>query len=178
MPLGSCRRPRLPILAATGRFAAGIMVSASHNPAEDNGLKVLDTTGLKLDDDVEDELEALVLRADELPGVDPAASGARSTPTSCSTTTWRTGRRSRPLVDGDGLHVVLDTANGAAWQVGPRILRATGARVTVIHDAPDGDNINRGCGATEPASLMAAVRSAWRRRRVRAGWRRRPLCGR
>ena len=57
-------------------FAAGIMVSASHNPAEDNGLKVLDASGLKLDDDLEDELEALILRADELPGV--AAGGDRA----------------------------------------------------------------------------------------------------
>jgi phosphoglucosamine mutase len=53
--------------------------------------------------------------------------------------------------------VVLDTANGAAYRVGPAILRATGARVTVIHDAPDGDNINRDCGATHPESLMEAV---------------------
>jgi phosphoglucosamine mutase len=55
---------------------------------------------------------------------------------------------------------VLDTANGAAHRVAPHILRATGARVTVIHDAPDGDNINRACGATEPGSLVAAVRGA------------------
>ena len=67
--------PALAFLAADGDFAAGIMVSASHNPAEDNGLKVLDPRGLKLDDDVEDELEAAVLRADELPGVAPGSIG-------------------------------------------------------------------------------------------------------
>jgi phosphoglucosamine mutase len=54
--------------------------------------------------------------------------------------------------------VVLDTANGAAHRIGPDLLRATGARITVIHDHPDGDNINLGCGATDPASLAAAVR--------------------
>ena len=72
---GSCPTPALAFLAADGDFAAGIMVSASHNPAEDNGLKVLDPRGLKLDDDVEDELEAAVLRADELPGVAPGSIG-------------------------------------------------------------------------------------------------------
>ena len=66
--VGVVPTPALAYLAGTGAFAAGIMVSASHNPAEDNGLKVLDPSGLKLDDDLEDELEALVLRADELPG--------------------------------------------------------------------------------------------------------------
>jgi phosphoglucosamine mutase len=63
-------------------------------------------------------------------------------------------------VDASGLHVVLDTANGAAFRVAPEILRATGATVTVIHDAPDGDNINRASGATAPASLADAVRAA------------------
>jgi len=157
--VGVVPTPALAYLAGNGHFAAGIMVSASHNPAEDNGLKVLDPSGLKLDDDLEDELESLVLRADELPGVPPAEIGR--------------GVHARHLLDGyvahrmalaaavngAGVHVVLDTANGAAWQVAPEILRATGARVTVIHDAPDGDNINRGCGATQPESLMAAVQT-------------------
>ncbi len=73
--VGIVPTPALAFLAADGDFAAGIMVSASHNPAEDNGLKVLDPRGLKLDDDVEDELEAAVLRADELPGVAPGSIG-------------------------------------------------------------------------------------------------------
>ena len=69
------------------------MVSASHNPAEDNGLKVLDPSGLKLDDDLEDELEALILRADELPGAAPGGDRAwRATPRRCSSATSRTGR--------------------------------------------------------------------------------------
>jgi phosphoglucosamine mutase len=157
--VGVVPTPALAFLAGSGGFAAGIMVSASHNPAEDNGLKVLDPHGLKLDDDDEDELEALVLRADELQGVAPGAIGR--------------GVHARELLDryvahrsglagavhAEGLHVVLDTANGAAFEVGPAVLRATGARVTVIHDRPDGDNINRGCGATDPASLADAVRA-------------------
>src|SRR5829696_10068702 len=71
--LGVCPTPALAHLVPAGGFGAGIMVSASHNPAADNGLKVLDVSGLKLDDPLEDELEALIWRADELPG--PANNG-------------------------------------------------------------------------------------------------------
>jgi phosphoglucosamine mutase len=157
--VGVVPTPALAFLAGAGEYEAGIMVSASHNPAEDNGLKVLDPSGLKLDDDLEDELESLILRADELPAAAPGEIG-RAVPSAALLeryTAHRTALAQR--VDGAGLHVVLDAANGAAYRVAPEILRATGARVTVIHDAPDGDNINHDCGATHPESLMAAVRA-------------------
>jgi phosphoglucosamine mutase len=156
--VGVVPTPALAFLAGNGAFAAGIMVSASHNPAEDNGLKVLDPNGFKLDDDLEEELEALVMRADELPGVEPSRLGRAvdATPIIEQYVAHRTALAS--AVRATGLHIVLDTANGAAHKVAPSILRSTGARVTVIHDRPDGDNINRGCGATAPESLMAAVR--------------------
>ncbi|HEY3334857.1 MAG TPA: phosphoglucosamine mutase [Candidatus Limnocylindrales bacterium] len=155
--VGVVPTPALAFLAGDGQFKAGIMVSASHNPAEDNGLKVLDPSGQKLADDAEEDLEALVLRADELPGVTPARIG-RAVDASGLLQTYVASRMALATrVVAGGLHVVLDTAHGAAYRVGPEILRATGARVTVIHDAPDGDNINRGCGATDPASLAAAV---------------------
>ena len=156
--VGVVPTPALAFLAGSGEFAAGIMVSASHNPAEDNGLKVLDPNGLKLDDDLEDELEALILRAEELPGVEPDRLG-RAVNAAALLEQYLAHRTAlAAAVHATGLHVVLDTANGAAHHVAPAILRATGARVTVIHDGPDGDNINRGCGATAPESLMAAVR--------------------
>ncbi|MEO5964361.1 MAG: phosphoglucosamine mutase, partial [Candidatus Limnocylindrales bacterium] len=157
--VGVVPTPALAFLAGAGHFGAGIMVSASHNPAEDNGLKVLDPSGQKLPDDAEDELEALVLRADELPGVAPAGIG-RAVDASELLDRYVADRlRLAERIGAAGIHVVLDAANGAAYRVGPAILRATGARVTVIHDAPDGDNINRGCGATDPASLAEAVRA-------------------
>jgi phosphoglucosamine mutase len=157
--VGVVPTPALAFVAGNGRFAAGIMVSASHNPAEDNGLKVLDPQGLKLDDDVEDELEATILRADELPGVPPAAIG-RTVDASDLLEQYVAHRAGLAAgVAAHGLHVVLDAANGAAFRVAPRILAETGARITVIHDDPDGDNINRGCGATEPGSLADAVRA-------------------
>jgi phosphoglucosamine mutase len=155
--VGVVPTPALAFLAGEGGFAAGIMVSASHNPAEDNGLKVLDPSGQKLADDAEEDLEALVLRADELPGVPPTGIG-RAVDASGLIERYvahRTGLAA--AIPASGLHVVLDAANGAAYRVGPEIVRATGARVTVIHDQPDGDNINRGCGATDPESLAEAV---------------------
>ena len=157
--VGVVPTPALAFLAGTGDFAAGIMVSASHNPAEDNGLKVLDPRGLKLDDDVEDELEAVILRADELPGVPPGGIGREVDARGLLDRYLAHRSGLARAVRGSGLHVVLDAANGAAHRVGPELLRATGARVTVIHDAPDGDNINRECGATHPASLAEAVRA-------------------
>lgn len=155
--VGVVPTPALAFLAGEGEFAAGIMVSASHNPAEDNGLKVLDPRGLKLDDDVEDELEAVILRADELPGVPPERLGRslEAAPLLERYVAHRRGLADR--VDASRLHVVLDVANGAASGVAPEILRATGALVTVIHDEPDGDNINRDCGATHPEAVAAAV---------------------
>ncbi len=157
--VGVVPTPALAFLADSGDFAAGIMVSASHNPAEDNGLKVLDPRGMKLADDIEDGLETAVLRADELASVAPGQVG-RTVDGSALLGRYVAHRSELAArVDAGGLHVVLDAANGAGYRVGPEIIRATGARVTVIHDRPDGDNINRGCGATDPASLMDAVRA-------------------
>jgi phosphoglucosamine mutase len=155
--VGVVPTPALAFVTGDPEFAAGIMVSASHNPAEDNGLKVLDPRGLKLDDDLEDDLEAVILRADELPGVAPGMIG-RAVGAQGLLDRYLAHRVAlAAAVRGSGLHIVLDAANGAAHRVGPDLLRATGARVTVIHDSPDGDNINRECGATHPASLAEAV---------------------
>ena len=149
--------PALAFLASGDGISAGIMVSASHNPAEDNGLKVLDGAGLKLEDAVEDELEQLIWGADELDAVRPEAVGraidARSRLGAYTAHREALGRSIRAV----GRRVVLDCANGSGSAVAPRILAATGATVEAIHDAPDGWNINRGCGATDPASLAAAV---------------------
>jgi len=149
--------PALAFLAGSGRFAAGIMVSASHNPADDNGLKVLDERGLKLDDVVEDELEALIWRADELGGVANHELG-RALDASALVGEYLAHRLALARrIDARGLHIVLDCANGAGGAVAPTILAATGARVEVIHNDPDGTNINLDAGAMAPASLARAV---------------------
>ncbi len=123
----------------------------------------------------------------------PSSSSSSPRPgTGAPTPTVRTSRRSQPTppsadayVDAsplarstvatlDGLDVVLDCANGAGFEFGPRVLRAAGARVHVLHADPDGHNINDGCGSTYPESLQRAVVGAGRRARARARRRRRP----
>src|SRR4051794_24380708 len=156
--IGVVPTPALAYLAREGPFVAGIMVSASHNPAEDNGLKVLDGDGLKLDDALEDELEAMIWRADELPGAPPNELGRTIDARDVVDRYVNHRLGLARAIDARGLRVVVDTANGSAFSVAPQILAATGATVEVIHAAPDGRNINAGCGATHPESLAAAVR--------------------
>jgi phosphoglucosamine mutase len=154
--VGTVPTPALAFLAGRG-FDAGIMVSASHNPAEDNGLKVLDRQGLKLDDAVEDELEQLIWRADELASV-PSEQLGRAIEAGALLDGYRAHRLGLAAGIGcEGLRVVLDCANGSGGIVGPEILAATGATVEVIHNDPDGSNINLRAGATAPAALAAAV---------------------
>jgi len=148
--------PALAFLAGTGSFAAGVMVSASHNPADDNGLKVLDSRGLKLDEPAEDALEQLIWRAEELGGPRNAGIGqVRDAPALVDG--YRADRLRLAAATPCDLHIVLDCANGAGGVTAPEILAATGARVDVIHNDPDGVNINDGCGATAPASLAREV---------------------
>lgn len=155
--VGVVPTPALAFLAADGDDAAGIMVSASHNPAEDNGLKVLDGAGLKLDDAVEDELEQLIWRSDELAGAAPDRLGtivdARDRIGRYLAHREGLARRT----DASGLRIIVDCANGSASSVAARILGATGAAIEVINDRPDGLNINLRCGATDPAGLAARV---------------------
>jgi phosphoglucosamine mutase len=155
--VGVVPTPALAFLTADGPDAAGIMVSASHNPAEDNGLKVLDGAGLKLDDAVEDELEQLIWRSDELVG---APHDVLGTIVDARDRIARYVSHREALartIDASGLRIVLDCANGSASAVAGQIIGATGARVEVINDRPDGLNINLRCGATDPAGLAARV---------------------
>jgi phosphoglucosamine mutase len=154
---GCVPTPALAFLAGTGEFAAGIMVSASHNPAEDNGLKVLDRSGLKLDDSVEDEIEQLIWRTEELGSVGNAEMGRTVLATALLDRYLEHRLGLARSIDAAGLRLVVDCANGSGGMVGPRILAATGATVEVIHNEPDGININVGSGATAPASLAAEV---------------------
>jgi phosphoglucosamine mutase len=155
--VGVVPTPALAFLAKSGPYRAGIMVSASHNPADDNGLKVLDADGLKLDDSIEDELEDLIWGEAELGGVTNAMLGRRI---DAEDTVERYLDHRRGLagsIDASGLHIVLDGANGSGGAAGHRILGATGARVEAINVDPDGVNINVESGATSPGALAREV---------------------
>lgn len=144
----------LAFLAKLPEFVAGAVISASHNPAPDNGIKFFDSDGLKLADEVEDEIERL-MRGNGLPRPTEAGIG-------------RVGDR-RDLVDVyvgrlltyapslSGMKVALDCANGATYRVAPKVFQAAGAQVDVLFAEPDGTNINAGCGSTDPRALQRAV---------------------
>jgi len=153
---GTLPTPALAFLAGSGDFGAGIMVSASHNPAEDNGLKVLDARGMKLDDDREDALEALIWRSEELGGPRNAGIG-RVCDAPDLLERYRSARLGLAGTIQTDLRIVLDCANGAGGIAAPEILAATGATVEVIYNQPDGVNINVECGATAPAALAREV---------------------
>ena len=155
--VGVVPTPALAFLAGQGDFDAGIMVSASHNPADDNGLKVLDRDGLKLDDGIEDELEQLIWRAEELGGVTNGDLGVAIDAGGLLERYLEHRLRLARTIDARGLRIVLDCANGSGCVVGPEILAATGASLEVIHADPDGANINVRSGATAPENLAEAV---------------------
>ena len=148
--------PGLALLARIGSFDLGVMLSASHNPAEDNGIKVFSGEGEKLSDAVELEIEARLRAAPEAavegpaPELDPELEKAY-----LEYLIDEVGRGLRL----DGVRLVLDCANGGASRVAPRVLGRLGAQVTAICAEPDGGNINRGCGATSTALLQQEVRS-------------------
>ncbi len=149
----------------TGALAAdfGVMLSASHNPAPDNGIKFFARGGLKLPDAVEDEIErSLGAQPGSGPGRLPAAGFGRVTDASAEIDRYLTHLLSTlPEPGGDtplnGMRVVVDCAHGAAFDVAPRLLRRAGAEVVTIGAEPDGDNINSGCGSTSLGALSAAV---------------------
>ena len=139
----------------------GVVLSASHNPAPDNGVKIFARGGLKLPDDVEERIEAQMARGTG--GVPEAGFGRvrdadgeaeRYLAHLLASVGADGGAAARPLA---GFRVVVDCAHGAAYQIAPRLLREAGAEVTAIGVEPDGLNINQGCGSTSLGALRAAV---------------------
>ncbi|MGM5482760.1 MAG: phosphoglucosamine mutase [Nanobdellota archaeon] len=137
---------------------AGIVISASHNPAEDNGIKFFDNNGYKLSDEVESEIEKLAL-SDNL---DTKAYTGKNVGKAyriddASGRYIEFAKNSVKNIKLDGIKVVLDCANGAAYRVAPLIFRELGADVFVYGNNPDGLNINKGCGALHPEVIRDAV---------------------
>jgi len=153
--VGVLPTPAVAYLTAAYRADLGVMISASHNPMPDNGIKIFGPGGHKLDDDAEDRIEELVAQG---PGLRPVGAQIGRV------------RRAHDALDRyldhivaaagtrlDGLTVVVDCANGAAFAAAPRAYAAAGARVIAINAEPDGLNINDGCGSTHLDQLRSAV---------------------
>ena len=155
--LGVVTTPCL-VHASGAADGAGIMVSASHNPAPDNGLKVV-MAGRKIDDEIEDELERLIDDPSGIPLLANAALG-RVRPDRGAITAYRRHLAEIAGEAFEGLRLGIDCANGSASVIAPELFRSLGAEVTVLFDAPDGTNINDGCGSTHPERLAETVSAA------------------
>ena len=158
--LGVLPTPGVAHLAALQQVPAA-MISASHNPFADNGIKLFAAGGRKLTDEVEEQIEAELVRVSaHIDG--PRPQGRDVGPVRLDPDGVATYRAhlSSAGIEGrrlDGLRVVIDAANGAASGLAEAILTDLGAEVTAIHQDPDGTNINDGCGSTHPADLQRAV---------------------
>jgi phosphoglucosamine mutase len=156
--LGVCSTPAVAFLAPDLGAQAGAVISASHNPAEYNGIKFFGSTGYKLPEKIEAQIEDIVQGDD---GPRPAGRGIGRT-LRVSDAGDRYVRHLLGLANGslDGMRVIVDCANGAASWSGPEVFRRLGASVLPINDRPDGWNINKGCGATMPEVVALAVADA------------------
>ena len=157
--LGVIATPGVAYLVKSERASAGVMISASHNPALDNGIKFFGGDGYKLDDERELEIEALLdAKEDDLPR--PSAEGLGTL------MDYPEGLRKYQQylvstgLDLDGMKVALDTANGAASTSARQVFADLGARLTVIGENPDGLNINLNVGSTHPEKLQETVRES------------------
>ncbi len=158
LDVGVLPTPAVAFITAARGADFGVMVSASHNPMPDNGIKFFARGGHKLDDEVEDRIEALVTTPAAEPGRPVGASVGRVRPDVAAGADYVAHLLAAAPHRLDGLRIVLDAAHGAASRVGPQLLREAGADVTVIGGDPDGYNINDGYGSTHLERLVAAVR--------------------
>lgn len=155
---GELPTPAIAHLTKSMACDAGIMLTASHNPHEDNGLKIFDPDGFKLSDELEREVERLILSEDELPGVAPSAIGRTRR---IRDARGRYIEYAKQTIDNlvlRGLKMVVDCGNGAAWSIAPAIFEELGAEVIATGCEPDGRNINGGRGALHPGHAGALVR--------------------
>ncbi|PWT90956.1 MAG: phosphoglucosamine mutase, partial [Proteobacteria bacterium] len=151
---GVITTPGVAYLTRTGPFLAGVMISASHNPYRDNGIKVFGHSGFKLPDAEEHAIEQEILRIRE--------SGLEPVPTKLTVDESLDRQYLDYLVSTvstrfDGVKIVLDCGNGASYRLGPELFRRLGAEVVAICTAPDGRNINLNCGALHLEALQQAV---------------------
>jgi len=137
-------------------FAAGVVISASHNPYHDNGVKLFSSSGMKFPDAVEAQLEDHILSAK---GAAPPSAAMHLNGDEKLHEDYLDGLREAVLKGARfaGMKIVLDCANGAASKLAPRLFRSLGANVVAINDAPDGRNINAGCGSLHPEGMQASV---------------------
>jgi phosphoglucosamine mutase len=161
--IGPMPTPAIAFLTENMRCDAGIMISASHNPYDDNGIKFFDASGNKLSEESEAEIEALVHnhmgRIAEQHATGKAIGSAKRIDDVIGRYIVQLKNSFPTHLSLQGMRIILDTANGAGYRVGPTVLEELGAEVIVLHDKPDGSNINEDCGALHPKDVMNAVKT-------------------
>ncbi|MGA9885549.1 MAG: phosphoglucosamine mutase [Candidatus Acidiferrales bacterium] len=137
-------------------FAAGVVISASHNPYHDNGVKLISSSGMKFPDSVEDDLERVIIAADGGTAITP---GKLSDGKERLYHDYLDGLRAAVLPGANfaGMKILLDCANGAASDLAPELFRSLGATVVATNNLPDGRNINAGCGSLHPEGIQKRV---------------------
>ncbi len=157
--VGPVPTPAIAHLAKSLNCDAGIMITASHNPAEDNGIKIFANDGYKLSDEIEEKIEAMVLQAElsseQITGESIGRAYRLEDASGRYIEFAKASIKSESLA---GLKMVLDCANGAAYKIAPAIFRELGAEVEVIGNSPDGLNINQECGALHPEKIQDKTR--------------------
>jgi phosphoglucosamine mutase len=156
---GPMPTPAVAMLTRSMRCDLGVMISASHNPFDDNGIKLFGPDGYKLSDEIEDKIEALI-DADQTKSLAKSADLGRAKRIDGVHDRYiEFAKRTLPrTMSFEGLRIVIDCANGAAYQVVPEALWELGAEVIPVGVEPDGFNINRECGSTAPEELCRKVR--------------------
>ena len=156
--LGVVPTPAIAYLTRRYNADAGVIISASHNPFEFNGIKFFDSRGYKLQDCIEERIESIILNnSEELPSPTGKKIGKKSIKKS-AIEDYINFLKSIIDIDLKGLRIALDCANGAAYNAAPEIMDRLGAEVYVTNNNPDGININKGCGSTYCNSIQKFVK--------------------
>ena len=151
--IGVIPTPGLAHLVLTRKADAAIMITASHNPASDNGIKIFGSNGQKIADEIEQEIEQLIENKSQIK-ISKEGSVVKDENGRNDYITYLLSTISKPL---NGITVVVDCAHGSASTYAPEVLKRAGAEVIVIGASPDGENINKGCGSTHLDLLAAKV---------------------
>jgi phosphoglucosamine mutase len=155
--VGVAPTPAVSYLTRKYKADAGVVISASHNPVEFNGIKFFNSEGYKLSDEIENEIEAIILdNSEKLPTPTGVLVG-RVAYHYEYVDEYIEFAKSIANVTFDGMKIVLDCANGASSQTSPKAIKDLGAEIIVIHNSPDGTNINKKCGSTYMKDLQKAV---------------------
>ena len=160
LSVGVVPTPAIAFLVGEYECEAGIMISASHNPCEYNGIKIFQKTGYKLDDSIEDEIESIILDSSKSPDLKIGGEVGNRLYSKTAVKDYINHVVSTAATRFDGLKIALDCANGSASVCAKEIFTALGAKCYMLSDTPDGTNINDGCGSTHPEELMRFVKDA------------------